>query len=403
MRRAASFFARGLELGLDGKYQEAVDELSKAVDAEPGHMAARTSLGVAFHRLGDDDRALSCYEAVLKIDPKHADAHYFRANILYSRGNVREAISEYTTAIGLQPELIRAHEQAAPRDRLTDYTDTPAGMYQIAKRAARILELNRSLEDNPRQPTLFKERASEYSRLGNYEQAIADYDSCLAIQPDDAGALHARGLAFEQMGQPDRALRDYQQATSTNPQLADTYINRGVELGRAGQFRQSIDSLSEGIRLAPANPNGYFNRAATYLQLGDFENAIADFSKVIQLSSSDEDAYYWRGISHEQAGHRKEAIADYKKFLEISQNPGAREEVEQKLKQWNAGRQEKEGDSGAVPEEKKKGKMMSKRKRKIRKRIYMSCWLPWRAGPWTRSGWAAKWTAQGKRQTSCNR
>ena len=111
-------------MGLDGKYQEAVDELTKAVDAEPGHVVARTSLGVAFHRLGDDDRALSCYEAVLKIDPKHADAHYFRANILYSRGNVREAISEYTTAIGLRPELIRAHEEAAPRDRLTDYTDT---------------------------------------------------------------------------------------------------------------------------------------------------------------------------------------------------------------------------------------------------------------------------------------
>ncbi len=186
--------------------------------------------------------------------------------------------------------------------------------------------------------------------MGNYEQAIADYNSCLAIQPDDAGALHSRGLAYERMGKSDRALEDYQQATSTNPQLADVYINRGVELGRIGQFRQSIDSLTEGIRLAPANPNGYFNRATTYLQLGDFENAIADFSRVIQLSSNDEDAYYWRGISYEEAGHRDEAIADYKQFLEISQNPGARNEIEQKLNQWNA------GDRSAVPEDRKKVK-----------------------------------------------
>ncbi len=356
IRQAASFFSRGLELGLEGKYQEAVDELAKAVDAEPTHVLARTSLGVAFHRLGEDDRALSCYEAALKIDPKNADAHYFRANILYSRGIAREAISEYTIAIGLWPELIRAHEEAAPRDRLTDYTDTPAGMYQIAKHAFRILELNQLLEANPRQANLFKERASAYSRLGNYERAIADYDSCLAIQPDDAGALHSRGLTYERMGQLDRAREDFQQATSSNPQLADVYINRGVELGKAGQYRQSIDSLTEGIRLAPMNPNGYFNRATTYLQLGDFENAIADFSRVIQLSSNDEDAYYWRGISHEEAGHRNDAIADYKQFLEISQNPGARNEIEQKLNQWNAGRQESAGDRGAAAEDRKKVK-----------------------------------------------
>jgi tetratricopeptide (TPR) repeat protein len=356
LRRATSFFTRGLELGLDGKYQEAVDELTRAVDAEPGHLAARTSLGVALHRLGEDDRALSCYEAVLKIDPKDAEAHFFRANILHGRGNVREAISEYTTAIGLKPELIRAHEEPVPRDRLTDYSDVPAGMYQIARHAFRILELDQSLASNPRQSNLFKERASAYSRLGNDEQAIADYDSCLAIQPDDAGALHARGLAYERMGQSDRALRDYQQATSTNPQLADVYINRGVALGKAGQYRQSIESLTEGIRLAPTNPNSYFNRAATYLQLGDFENAITDFSRVIQLSSNDEDAYYWRGISHEEAGHRNEAIADYKQFLTLSQNPDARDEIEQKLDQWNAGNEGSAKEQGVVSEDRKKVK-----------------------------------------------
>jgi tetratricopeptide (TPR) repeat protein len=341
LRQAALRFGRGLELGLDGKYQEAIDELSRAVEAEPRHVPARISLGVAFHRTGEDDRALSCYEAVLKLDPKHADAHYFRANILHSREEVREAIKEYTTAIGLKPELIEAPQNPVPQDRLTDYTDTPAGIYRIARHARRILELNKLLEANPRQANLFKERASEYARLENYEQAITDCDACLALNPGDAGALHLRGQAYEQMGQPEYARKDYQRATANDPQLAEIYINRGVTFGSMGQFRQSIDSLTEGIRLAPENANGYFNRGTTYLQLGDFENAITDFSRVIQLSSDDEDAYYWRGISHEEAGHRNEAIADYKQFLAISQNPQARDGVEEKLSQWNAGTQDR--------------------------------------------------------------
>jgi tetratricopeptide (TPR) repeat protein len=116
-----SHFVQGIQLGLSGNYHEAIDELSKTVEEDPDHVVAQTSLGVAFHRLGEDDRALSCYEAALKIDPIYAEAHYFRANILYSHGNVREGIAGYTIAIGLKPELIEAHEKPVPQDRLTDY------------------------------------------------------------------------------------------------------------------------------------------------------------------------------------------------------------------------------------------------------------------------------------------
>ncbi|HEX9334225.1 MAG TPA: tetratricopeptide repeat protein, partial [Anaerolineales bacterium] len=350
---ARAYFSQGLELGLSGKYHEAIDELSRAIEENPDHLVARTSLGVAFHRLGEDDRALSCYEAALKIDPQHAEAHYFRANILYNRGNVREAIVEYIIAIGIEPELIEAHQRPVPQDRLTDYTRSPAEMYWIAKPAHRILDLNKLLESNPGQAYIFKERAAEYYRLWNYEQTITDYSSSLAIQPDDADALHFRGLAYEQIGQFDRALEDYQQAITINPRLSDVYINRGVTLGKMGNFRQSVISLTEGIRLAPKNPDGYFNRGMSYFQQGDLERAIEDFSVVMQLSSNDEAAYYWRGISNEEAGRQREAITDYTQFLALSQDANAREEIERKLSQWNVGKPDSVS-SRAVPEAKQK-------------------------------------------------
>ena len=334
VKQVTSHFSKGLEFGLDGKYQEAMEEFSQSVEGNPDNVIAHTSLGVTFHRLGQDDRAIASYDTALKKDPKYAEAHYFRANILYGHGEVREAIAGYTTAIGLEPGLIEAHQKPIPRDRLTDYTNSSAEMVWIAKPAFRILSLNKSLESNPRQANLFKERAAQYARLWNYEQAIADYTSALAIQPDDADTLHLRGLAYEQLGQVERALEDYRQAIAINPQLSDVYINRGVTFGKMGNFRQSIASLTEAIRLAPKHPDGYFNRGMTYFQLGDFERAIADFSTVIQFSSNDEDAYYWRGISNEEIGLKEDAIADYQRFLEMSQNPQARDEIEQRLNQW---------------------------------------------------------------------
>lgn len=327
-------FLQGIELGLNGKYREALGELFKVVEAEPEHVVAHVSLGVAFHRLGEDPRALSSYETALKLDPIYAEAHYFRANILYNRGNAREAIAGYRMAIGLKPELVDAHQEPAPRDRLTDYTALPGEMYRIVKPARRILALNKLLEANPRQTDLFKERAAEYYKLRNYAQAIADYSSFLAIQPEDADVLHRRGVAYEQLGQFDRAHRDYQRAIAIHPQLSNLYIQRGIDFGRMGNYRQSVASLTEAIRLAPRNPDSYFNRGTSYFQLGDFESAIADFSMAIKLSPGDEDAYYWRGVSNEEAGRQEEAAADYRQFLVISQNAQAREEVEQRLRQW---------------------------------------------------------------------
>ena len=342
--QADSHFRLGLKLGFSGKYDEAIDELTRAVEEAPDQAVAHTSLGVAWHRLGEDDRALACYEAALKLDPRYAEAHYFRAAILYSRGDVREAIAGYTLAIGLEPDLIEAHQRPIPQDRLTEYTRSPAEMVWIAKPAHRILVLNKLLESNPQQASIIKERAARYSRLWNYEQAIADYSACLEIGPDDGDVLHSRGLAYEQIGQFDRALEDYQQAIAIDPQLSDVYINRGVIFGKMGNFRQSIASLTEGIRLAPRNPDGYFNRGMTYFQQGDLGRAIADFSNVIRLSPGDESAYYWRGVSNEEAGRQRQAIADYRQFLGLSQNPGAREEIEQKLSRWN------EGERNAVAE-----------------------------------------------------
>ena len=354
INQTSSRFSQGIELGLSGKYHEAIAELSKAVEQDPGHVVARTSLGVAFRRLGEDDRALSCYEAALRIDPIYAEAHYFRANLLYSQGNVREAITGYTVAIGLQPELIVVHQEPAPQDRLTDYSPAPVEMYSIARPAHRILALNKALEANPRQADLFKERAAAYERLRNYVQAIADYSSSLEIEPHDANVFHLRGIAYEQIGQLSRAQEDYQRAIAIHPQLADEYINRGVTFGQMGQFRQSIDSLTEAIRLAPRNPDSYFNRGTVYLQQGDFEKAIDDFSNVVRLSPRDETAYYWRGISNEETGRRGEAIADYRQFLAMSQDAKARKEIEKKLKQWNAGKPDRTRSHSTGPNDRHK-------------------------------------------------
>src|SRR5690349_24371808 len=99
-RHIEALLTQGIKRGLSGNYQQAIEDLSSVVEEDPYHALAYLSLGVAFHRVGEDDRALTCYETALKLDPRAAEAHYFQANIRYAQGNIRESIAGYTTAIG---------------------------------------------------------------------------------------------------------------------------------------------------------------------------------------------------------------------------------------------------------------------------------------------------------------
>ena len=52
-------------------------------------------------------------------------------------------------------------------------------------------------------------RGWTYFRMGNYEQAIADYNQALQLDPDDGLIYRNRAEAYEAMGNKDQAIADY--------------------------------------------------------------------------------------------------------------------------------------------------------------------------------------------------
>jgi tetratricopeptide (TPR) repeat protein len=119
---AKEHYKQGIEFGLLKDYQQAIFELTRAVELEPDFVEAYVSLGVALHKAGQDDKALENYEAAINLSPEYAEAHYFHANIYHIRQQMPQAIAGYTIAIGLNPALINAHNKRPLKGRLTDYT-----------------------------------------------------------------------------------------------------------------------------------------------------------------------------------------------------------------------------------------------------------------------------------------
>ena len=90
---------------------------------------------------------------------------------------------------------------------------------------------------------------------GRPEEAIAEYDEAIRLDPQLAKAYYNRTFAYDDLGQYQRAIEDYDEAIRLDPQLAEAYANRGFAYTNLGQHQRAIQALDEELALA------YYNRA----------------------------------------------------------------------------------------------------------------------------------------------
>ena len=103
----------------------------------------------------------------------------------------------------------------------------------------------------PRTADLFKDRGDAYFNSAHYPEALTDYDSALALEPD----------------------------------IASRYVDRAQLERYLGQFPQVVTDYTKAIRLEPNRAVRYIARAHAYQQQGDWADAMADFNTAVQVEA----------------------------------------------------------------------------------------------------------------------
>ena len=139
-------------------------------------------------------------------------------------------------------------------------------------------------------------------------------------------ALHAqtpaedslrKGIEYSQQGRNDEAIAEFDKVIAIDPASADAYYNRGFVHYRKGSLDQAIADCSKAIEIDPASADAYYNRGLAYYKKGSFDKAIFDYNKVLEISPDAMDALYGRGLAYFKKNDIKQAIADYDKVIEM--------------------------------------------------------------------------------------
>ncbi|MCY2994805.1 MAG: tetratricopeptide repeat protein [Planctomycetota bacterium] len=102
-QQAHALYLHGQALRTMEHYEEAVEHLRRAADAQPGSIRVWLALGWCYKRLGRLDLAIDSLEEALSVEPREALIHYNLACYCSLSGNAEMALSYLSRALKIQP------------------------------------------------------------------------------------------------------------------------------------------------------------------------------------------------------------------------------------------------------------------------------------------------------------
>lgn len=160
-------------------------------------------------------------------------------------------------------------------------------------------------------------RGIAYSRKGQYDQAIRDFDDSIKFDPTNDKAFNNRGVVYRTKGDYDRSIADFTEALKLNPDYANAFANRAESYQKKGDRERALSDLNEAIRLEPTMANAWNDRCWVRAQAGAVQDALADCNEAVRLgrTASRLDS---RGFVYLKSSQWNQAIADYNAALSLN-------------------------------------------------------------------------------------
>ncbi|XP_065356589.1 small glutamine-rich tetratricopeptide repeat-containing protein beta [Calliphora vicina] len=118
-----------------------------------------------------------------------------------------------------------------------------------------LLQYNRAITYDPKNPIFYCNRAAAYIRLGDNERAIIDCKSALVYNPNYGKAYGRLGIAYSNLGKYEEAQQAYAKAIELEPENQDYHNNLEVARNARNHAQTGmIPQLTEGLNAMLTNP-----------------------------------------------------------------------------------------------------------------------------------------------------
>jgi tetratricopeptide (TPR) repeat protein len=193
--------------------------------------------GLTISRNQDWRNEYQLWASTLKHQPDNPKAHYYFANALRERGQMKEAVQHFQKSVQLKPDFTWAWVNLG-----------------------NIYTLNR-----------------------DYNSAIPIYLKVLELVPDLSVAHNNLGCAYYNMGNIDSARIHYAKAVAENPNYGEAWNNIGIAQDESGHPDSAIYNFYQAIQCSPTWPEPYQRIIQCLIDIGDLTNAKLALDRYLAL------------------------------------------------------------------------------------------------------------------------
>jgi tetratricopeptide (TPR) repeat protein len=354
--RKSGDFRAGMQAYENGRFAEAVEHYSRALENRYATASVYNNRGLAYLAAGDYDKAVEDFSKAIELDPEQASFYvnrgkaYFKKGSSYDKGTREQVADDFSKAIELVPDFVDAYYNRA-LVRIEDvhyhhkYETIPpklpsADMDSYNKA---LTDLDRVLSLNPGHALAYTARGNLFYRHGDWDlsekehdRALSQWDKILELSGEEGlgGAFNSRARNRLAAGDLKGAISDFTEAiehyrkgvTDEGQGLCRSVTNalahRTIAAWEMGAWEDTIAYARETIRVKESNPKKYgtsayyyFTLGRCYYKLGRHDEAVENLLKGMEERSFADQGRYWLGLTYKAMGENEKAGDELRKAL----------------------------------------------------------------------------------------
>lgn len=138
------------------------------------------------------------------------------------------------------------------------------------------------LKENPQTPgihyRLGQALLSNAGDSGPVDEAKAEFEKELQVDPHNAAAEFVLGELARRAGQWMEAARHFSNATKLDVGFSEAYLALGMSLAAAGKYAEAIPPLQSYVRMEPDDAAGHYQLGIAYARVGNREGATRELA-----------------------------------------------------------------------------------------------------------------------------
>jgi len=269
-RSPDSFLADARQLSSEGKYDQAVQSYTQAIQSDPKNINTYIELARLQVLYNQYDQAIENVENAILLNDNNSLAHAVHGWAMGRKSDFQLGLVELDRAIQIDPGNALAYAYLAE--------------------------------------VLAQQQTEGKGDLNTIDKATTASRKALDLNPNLMESHRARGLVLEVTGNYTDAISEFEQAVAMNGNLADLHLALGRNYKASDIYDKAVDQFARAIALKPDDPQPYVETALTYLKIGEYGKAAQYAQQAVQQKPDDPLLYGYLGtIFFRQDNYREAA------------------------------------------------------------------------------------------------